>query len=176
MSTSEDKIRDFVTAREGEVEGLSSFEKHVMERSTAFRDNVERVQLTSSAILSVLDRINVSIDSHLLKLDATSSETLSQQLLDVLTEVRRSIRSEEQAAVREFGFVYGSLNTVNEVGKTIGEKIASARASVENQKTLLERAERNEENVPERKVGERPVSLKDERAFNQIVSNDKAGE
>jgi hypothetical protein len=171
MSDAENKIKDYVIAREGEVEGLENFLLHVSERGHAFKDNVERVQVTSSAILATLDRLNTSIDSQLLKLDATNSETLVQQLLDVITETRRNIRNEEQLIVREYGFVYLSLNTANETAKTLTEKIESAKTSVNNQKILLEKAATGDHN--QRAVGDRPVALKDRRKFDEIVNNDE---
>jgi hypothetical protein len=173
MSTAEDKIRDFLVARGGEVEGLEAFEKHIGDRAEAFKGNVERVQLTSTAILAAFDRVNVAIDSQLLKVNPVDPETITQQLLDVISEIRRAIRNEEQTAVREFGFVYGSLNTASETMKTIGEKITSTKSSVENQKTLLERADRSDGTEDQRQIGERPIPLKDERTFNQIISNDE---
>ena len=168
MSASEDKIKDFVIARSGEIEGLESVLKHLSERSQDFQNNTVRVQSSSKSILSTLDRLNVALDTQLLRVDTSSPETLVQQLLDVLVEVRRAIRLEEQTAVREFGFVYGALNTNNEIVNTLNEKIESARASVNNQKELLQRAEVGDPS--RRPTGTRPIPLKDERKFDEIVN------
>ena len=107
---------------------------------------------------------------RLSKID-NDGKVLAQQLFDVISEVRRSIRVEEQTAAREFGFVYGALNTVNEVTKTLNEKIASTKASVSNQKELLERAAAGD--PTNRDIGERPISIKDQRKFDEIVNNDE---
>ena len=171
MSTSEEKIREFIVAREGEIEGLENFLGHISERHSGANGNVERVQMTSTAILAALDRINVAIDSQLLKIDSTNSETLVQQLLDLIAAVRRAVRTEEQTATREFGFVYGTLNMTSETGKTLSEKISSAKSSIANQKELLKRAESGD--ISERTVGERPVSLKDQRKFDEIVNSEE---
>jgi len=174
MSAPEDKIKDFVVGREGEIVGLTDFLNHLTTREKDFKDNITRSQMTSAAILAALDRINVSIDTQLLRLDASNPETLTQQLLDALVEIRRSIKVEEQTTVREFGFVYGSLNTANEISNTLNEKIESAKTSISNQKELLKRAD--DSDPSRRPVGTRPIPMKDIRKFDDIVNKDEKGE
>lgn len=171
MPSSEDKINSFITAREGEIEGLENFSSHLSARSEDFQSNVVRMQTSAAAVLPVLERLHTVLDTQLLRVNASNSETLTQQLLNILVEIRASLRSEEQSIIKEFGFVYGSTNTANETIKTLNEKIESAKASVSNQKELLERAATGDPS--NRDIGERPISMKDQRKFDEIVNNDE---
>ena len=174
MGTPDDKIREFIIARKGEVEGLEDVLGFLNGRSSDLKHNVESIQKSSVSILAALDRINIAIDSQLLRVDTASGETLVQQLLDAIAEIRRAVRAEEQATVREFGFAYGSLNTVNETFKTLNEKLESAKTAVKNQKDLLDRSVEGDHKA--RDVGERPISLKEQRKFEEIVSNEEKSE
>jgi preprotein translocase subunit Sec63 len=170
MSSQEDKIRNFITISEGEIQGIESVFSHLEERTGDFNNNASRVQMTSTATLAVLERINTMLDTSMLKVDANNTETLTQQLLNVLTDVRRSIRTEELGIMREFGFVYGAINTTNDLSKTLNEKIQSKKASILNQKSLLEKAQSGA-TIDRRGTGERPIPLKDRREFDKIVND-----
>jgi len=170
MSNQEVKIRDFITVSEGEIQGIEDVFGHLEERTSDFNNNVSRIQMTSAATLSVLERISTMLDTSMLKVDVSNTETLTQQLLNVLTEVRRSIRTEELGIMREFGFVYGAMNTSNDLSKTLNEKIQSKKASILNQKSLLEKAQSGA-TIDRRTTGERPIPLKDRREFDKIVND-----
>ncbi len=170
MSSQEVKIRDFITVSEGEIQGIEDVFNHLEERTNDFNNNISRVQVPSAATLVSLERISTMLDTSMLRVDINNAKTLTQQLLNVLTEVRQAIRTEELGIMREFGFVHGATNTSNDLSKTLNEKIQSKKASILNQRLLLEKAQSGD-SIDRRELGERPVSLKDRREFDKIVND-----
>ena len=167
MESKREAVKDFILAREGEVQGLQDFSGVLEKRKNDQNQNTFEKRIEASSVLACLNRLTSVIDASLINLDLKNSENPSNDFFAVINTIRGAISKEISDSSRDFGLCQGGLANSIDLIKTLDERIQSSSATVRHQKDLLEKVEEGN-SIVERPVGTRPIPTKDKRIFDSL--------
>lgn len=173
MSDERDRVLDFIIRSEGEIRGLTDAANVIQERKVAHYQNAVSEQSKAAYAIRSLNNVGETLDVSLLNLDIKNSENLIADFFEIVRNVRSSIAREISNASRAAGESHGKFGACEDMQTTFSEKIVSTEAMIKNQKEILGKVEQGG-SPGERSIGERPQSLKAQRAFQEITSEDSS--
>ena len=170
MSDARERVMDFILKSEGEIKGFAEASNLVEESKQNNYQNAVQENAKASYTIRSLNNVGETVDVSLLNLDLKNSENLIGDFFEVIRNIRASIAREISNASKAAGVSQGKYEVLQDVQTTFAERIVSTESMIKNQKDLL--AQVTEGKSPgSRKLGERPVSMKAQRTFEEITKD-----
>ena len=170
MSDTRERVMDFILKSEGEIKGFAEASNLVEESKQNNYQNAVQENAKASYAIRSLNNVGEVVDVSLLNLDLKNSENLIGDFFEVIRNIRASIAREISNASKSAGVSQGKYEVLQDVQTTFAERIVSTESMIKNQKDLLAQANAGE--APgSRKPGERPISMKAQRIFEEITED-----